>query len=377
MTSFEKHVIKAKNWFKKMLSEEVDLDGFNEQEREDFQELRNGTYEKWRNEQKFDEDKTWAELEKKMKNKSKFRFRYWYSVAAVFAMCLFGYQFYFLFQNYQTQNREALVVPGRSQAYLEIDNTRRIELGRLDTLILSEKSELRLNAEKIVYASSEEKTGKRNAKKNEYHKINVPRNAEFYVELSDGTKVWVNSESSIEFYSRFESATRTVKLTGEAYFEVAENKRKPFIVETQNAKIKVLGTAFNVKAYPDENRTYTTLTEGKVDVSSENMEEVLQPREQLVLENATGKHLKNKVNPSIYSAWMRGKFVFKDESLEDILHAISRWYDIQVFYENSKLKEEKFSVSLNRYENISSLLKHFETTEFVRFEMKGKALIVK
>lgn len=372
----EKYISRAKQWAKS-LSDDYSLE-LNDNEKSSYREVKDGSYEEWRKQcgQKFNEKKVWSSIEKRIVAKKKPKviqmIKYWPSVAAILVIGLLSYQVYFIYSDFQRQQQEALIQPGQSQAYLEIDNTKRIKLGSLDTLMLFKKAEVKLESKKIAYTASEKVE-----EKNEYHRINVPRNGEFYLELSDGTKVWMNSESTIGFHSRFDGKQRKVDLTGEAYFEVAKNSKQPFIVRTINANIMVLGTHFNVKAYPDENYTYTTLNEGKVSVSNDEGIEVLNPDEQLIVNNKNGIYTKRKVDADIYSAWVKGQFVFKDERLEDILHTISRWYDIQVFYEDQKLKEERYSISMNRCDDIRKLLKPIEAAEEVEFEVKGKALIVK
>lgn len=369
-----KFIKKAQEWAKVILTDEGDV---SENDRKIFDSVKDGSYAQWRkdNLHRFDKAKTKAIIDKELNlKKSKLIqvLRFWPSVAAILVLGLFTYQAYYLYNDYQRNQQEALIVPGISQAYLEIDNANRVELGKLDTLIVFNKGEVKLEVDKISYKASDRKEGK-----NEKHKINVPRNAEYYLELSDGTKVWMNSESSLSYLSRFDGKQRIVELSGEAYFEVAKNLEQPFIVRTADMDVRVLGTQFNVKAYPDEDYTYTTLNEGKVRVSNGNVQENLVPDEQLVFENTTGEFTKKNVDATIYSAWVKGKFLFKDERLEDILMTVSRWYDIDVFFSDPLLKEVRFSISLNRYENISKLLEHIELTESVKFEVNAKALLVK
>lgn len=378
MNSAEKYINKAKQWAKSILDDDLDVLQLNDEEQKDIKSLQDGSYEKWRNQYgaKFNEEKVWNAIESQITSKKKSKvvqlIKYWPSAAAILVIGLLSYQAYFMYQAYQRTQQEALIVPGESKAYLEIDNNQRIELGQKDTLLVFNKAKVKLEADRVAYTASEKVDAK-----NEYHKLNVPRNAEYYLELADGTKVWINSESSLGFYSRFDGKQRIVELTGEAYFEVAKNPDQPFIVRTANADVRVLGTQFNVKAYADEEYTIATLNEGKVRVSNEVNEQDILPDEQIVINNKTGDYTKKQVDANIYSAWVKGKFVFKDERLEDILHSISRWYDIQVFYENQQLQNERFSISLDRYENISKLLEHIEMTESVRFEIKDKALIVR
>jgi hypothetical protein len=297
---------------------------------------------------------------------------YWQSAAAVLVIAILGSAGYILFEEFRSVEQEQIFMPGKSIAYLQVDNNKVIELNQVDTLLLFNKTKANLDSGRIVYSQAES-----TKEAIEYHKINVPRNGEYFVQLSDGTKVWVNSESSIGFKSRFDGKQRIVELSGEAYFEVAKNPDQPFIVRTDNMDIRVLGTHFNVKAYPDEEYTYATLNEGKIRVNKGELNEILAPNQQLALNNSTNEFSKQEVDASIYSAWVKGKFVFKDEKLEDILIALSRWYDIKIFYENARLKEDKFSISVNRYDDINVLLDHLQLTGGINFEISKNALIVK
>ncbi|WP_421918541.1 FecR family protein [Marinifilum sp.] len=379
MNSAEKYINKAKEWAKAILNDSLGSLELNEEEKKDLHSLRNGSYSEWRSdlEAKFDEELVWKNIESciiKGKKKTKViqLLKYWPSVAAILVIGLLSYQAYFIYNDYQRKHHEALMVPGQSKAYLEIDNTHRIELGQLDTLMTFNGTNLQLKADRISYTGLESKNTEKSS-----HKLRVPRNAEYCIQLADGSVVWVNSESTLEFDTRFDGNKRIVDLSGEAYFEVKKNPDQPFIVRTENADVRVLGTKFNVRAYNDEAYTVATLNEGRVRVQTDEISQDLWPDEQLVFENATGKITKKVVDADIYSAWVNGKFVFKDQRLEDILHTISRWYDIQVFFENQELQEERFSLSLNRDADISDLLEHIEMTESVQFDIKGKALIVK
>lgn len=196
------------------------------------------------------------------------------------------------------------------------------------------------------------------------------------MQLSDGTKVWMNSESTLKFKSKFTGKQRVVDLEGEAYFEVAKNPKKPFIVRTPNTFLKVLGTKFNVKAYANEDYTYTTLNEGKVKLIMDDKQQFLAPNEQIVFNKRTNEYETKVVDASIYSAWTNGRLVFKDERLEDILSSLSRWYGLSVFYKNVSIKEERFSISVNRYDEIQPLLNHLELTRDIHLRINKSALIV-
>ena len=372
MESVDKYIEKAQEWANMILNEEGEI---SDQDKKIFESVRNGDYSEWRKQHmhRFDKQTVKNNIDDQLnlKKTKTIRLRQWWtSVAAVLIIGLLGASAYWILQDVLTV-KEQLVQPGSSMAYLEIDQMERIELTSKDTLLLFDKAKAQLDSGKIVYSSAES-----NLKKNEYHKINVPRNGEFFVTLPDGTKVWVNSDSKLGFYSKFSDDKRVVDLQGEAYFEVAKNPDKPFMVRTAKADVRVLGTHFNVKAYPDEDYTYATLNEGNVCVSVNKKQEILKPNEQLKIDNTNSEYSKLEVDASLYSAWVSGRLVFKDERLEDILISLSRWYDVSVFFQSSKLKDRRFSISINRYEDIQLLLNQMVLTNRVNFKMNKNAIIV-
>lgn len=379
MKSTKNHIEKAKLWADNILGNKDDSQSLDAADIKDIESLKSGKYENWRNEvtNLFEEEKVWDSVEKKItvfapRSETRRLINYWQSVAAVLILAVIGSAGYILFEEFRQIEQEQFIMPGKAMAYLQVDDNKVIELNKVDTLLLFNKIKANLDSGRIVYSEAES-----TKEAVEYHKINVPRNGEYYVQLSDETKVWVNSESSISFKSRFDGKQRVVELSGEAYFEVAKNPDQPFIVRTDNMDIRVLGTHFNVKAYPDEEYTYATLNEGKICVNKDDLNEVLAPNQQLALNNMSKEFSKQEVDASIYSAWVKGKFVFKDEKLEDILIALSRWYDIKIFYENARLKEDRFSISVNRYDDINILLDHLKLTGGINFEINKNALIVK
>ena len=375
MESIDKYIEKADNLAKVILTGEGEV---SDEDKKTFKALNNGEYAEWRRQHihLFNKQNVWPRIKLKLKLKGPKVIQltsrtWWSSVAAVLLIGVMGTIGYFVYDDVKNLE-QSVAIPGKSIAYLEVDQKKRIDLSLRDTLMLFDKTHAKLDSGKIVYTS--EQISK---VKGEYHKINVPRNGEFYVELSDGTKVWVNSESTLGFHTQFSGKTRIVELQGEAYFEVAKNPDKPFIVKTSKVQIKVLGTKFNVKAYGDDDYTYATLNEGKVRVSCDSKKEILRPNEQLLIQNSTSKLSKRKVDASVFSAWAKGRFVFKDERLEDILTSLSRWYDVSVFFTDSSLKERRFSISIDRYDDIKLLLDQMELTNHVHFELNKGAVIVK
>jgi len=205
-----------------------------------------------------------------------------------------------------------------------------------------------------------------------YNTITTPKGGQYQVTLPDGSKVWLNSISSIKFPVSFSSQKeRRVELTGEAYFEVAHNKTLPFRVVTSKQVVEVLGTHFNINAYPDELYTRTTLLVGSVKVSDRNNIAILKPGQQAEL----AANIKvSEANIDEVVAWKNGYFRFEDQKLEDIMRVIARWYDIKVVFEDENIKNETYGALSTRFDNISALLKIMEQTGDAKFSIDGSTV---
>ena len=210
-----------------------------------------------------------------------------------------------------------------------------------------------------------------------YNTVNVPYGGTYTVELCDGTKVYLNSGTTLEFPSRFDGKVRSVILKGEAYFDVARNVSKPFVVEVDEMKVKVLGTSFNVKSYVDEPGVYTTLVEGSVAILRDGQpEKKIKPGEQAYYNKGVGTLSIAEVDVNEFTSWKDGVFYFKDIALEEILRLVSRWYDLEVFYMNQGAKSVIYSGKLPMYSSVEDVLRKFEISGDVRFELKGRTLTV-
>ena len=196
-----------------------------------------------------------------------------------------------------------------------------------------------------------------------YNKLLVGRGHEYMLILNDGTRVWMNSKSELSYPVAFGENVRRVRLSGEAYFEVTKDSVRPFIVEVDRGfEVKVLGTHFNIKAYDTDDSYETTLVEGKVQVSQGHKTKItLEPSEQMVI-GKDGRHEVRVVNTSYYTAWHEGWFYFNDESLEQVLIMIGRWYDVDFVFAKENLKEIAVTGKLKRFENLSVILKMLERT---------------
>ncbi|WP_294141890.1 FecR domain-containing protein [uncultured Sanguibacteroides sp.] len=208
------------------------------------------------------------------------------------------------------------------------------------------------------------------------HRIKVPRGGEYKMTLSDGTKVWLNSDSEISYPVRFTDGERMVSLRGEAYFDVAKDEKCPFIVNVDRVAVKVYGTKFNV-SNQKKDIVETVLEEGRVGVIVNGRETMLFPNQKIVYDEKQHSVTVEKVDDmASYVAWKDGNFVFNNESLENIMNKLALWYDVDVLYANDKVRKVRLSGDMVRYKDIQNLLYFFEQISDVKFEIKGKTIVV-
>jgi ferric-dicitrate binding protein FerR (iron transport regulator) len=190
--------------------------------------------------------------------------------------------------------------------------------------------------------------------------------------LPDGSKIWLNAASSLKFPTAFTGSQRDVELTGEAYFEVAKNPSKPFMVNVNALKVKVLGTHFNINAYSDEDDIKTTLLEGSVRLASGNSHNLLKPGEQGIVKGNNIRVI--EVDAERTAAWKNGFFDFNRASIRDIMKQLSRWYNIEVVY-NGKVSDDEFMGRIERNVKLSQVL-HVLELSHVHFKVEDKKITV-
>ena len=210
-----------------------------------------------------------------------------------------------------------------------------------------------------------------------YNTLIVPRGGEYSLVLSDGTEIWLNADSRITYPICFKGTTREVSISGEAYFKVSKYAGKSFIVKTHHGNIRVLGTEFNVKDYPDDKKLTLTLVKGKIDYGRQGMQRhfELEPNQQLTVEGQDPPVLQT-VNPYYDICWKDGQFMFQQQKLEDLFRQLERWYDIEVSYTDESLKQLHFSGELSRYKNVDTFVDVFERSAGIKMKIDGKRLIV-
>lgn len=206
----------------------------------------------------------------------------------------------------------------------------------------------------------------------EYHDLSVGRGGEFRLVLSDGTVVWLNSESSLRYPVHFSGTRREVELTGEAFFQVSPHEEMPFEVKGGNFSVTVLGTSFNIMNYADERYAEVTLASGKLRVNKGDQHVVIHPDEQVQLD-AEGLNVR-QVDARYYTTWMESKFMFHDASLDVIVRKLARWYNLGYNFIDPSLKETRFSGQLLKYDDITKAFELLEMTTDVRFTINQKTI---
>lgn len=296
--------------------------------------------------------------------------RYWWAAAAI--LILLGAGLYFLTTN-KVQPPVVVkndVKPGSSKATLTLAD------GSVITLDSAGNQVLQQGGTTILQHGGQLQYDSQNASTLSFNTLTTPRGGQFRITLPDGTAVWLNAASSIRYPTAFNGNDRLVQITGEAYFEVAKDKAKPFRVKVNDTEVEVLGTHFNINAYADEDLQRTTLVEGKVQVRTRYGNVPLKPGQQLQVSDQHQPVVKDDVDMEEVLSWKNGKFSFNGNDIRSVMRKLEKWYDITVEYKGDVTKEE-FVGMISRNVNISEILAMLEKTGAASFEIKGKTVIVK
>jgi len=266
------------------------------------------------------------------------------------------------------------IKPGTDKATLTLEDGSVVALEKGSSF---ETQSISSNGEQIVYEARGQ-----SSKKIVYNVLNIPRGGQFYLKLSDGTEVWLNSESQLKYPVAFlEGKTRKVELIyGEAYFNVSpstEHQGAKFKVVNNAQELEVLGTQFNIKAYKDELNIYTTLVEGKVQINTSTVKQILVPNQQANVNIVNNEISVEIVDVENEISWIKGVFSFKGKPLIDIMKVISRWYDVDIIFENKELESLKFKGTLDKHQAIEEILSIMKSNSINNYEIKDKMIIIK
>lgn len=201
--------------------------------------------------------------------------------------------------------------------------------------------------------------------------IFVPKGQVNQIFLADGTRIWINSETRLSTPAVFAANERVVKLNGEAFFEVAKDRKRPFRVEVNGQQIEVLGTSFNVRAYSSSNEIETTLETGQIKLHTGNQTTLLKPGEQSLFNKSEKQLIISKVNPETFSSWKDGRYAFENEDLLEVFKVVERWYDVEITADETYFREMHFSGVIKRNKDARHFLELLNLTVPIRYEMKA------
>lgn len=306
---------------------------------------------------------------------------YKYAIAASIVIII-GVAFFIKNQNINQSKPQQHTLKTRANIPVNINKTvltledgENVYLGKTESY---KNANVVKQGENLIY----NKSYKTESKNITYNYLTIPRGEYFFVQLEDGTKVWLNAESKLKYPVQFpKNKAREVELMyGEAYFDVAHSSKHngtPFSVIVNNQTIKVLGTQFNVRAYKNSSQTYTTLVKGKVNVNSGAKQETLKIGHQSIVAKNSDEISIKEVDIFNEISWYKGVFIFDKQSLKEITNSLSRTYDVHFQFKDVKKKAFIFSGLLKRDEDIDSILKNIEKTGEVTFEINNSVIVVK
>ena len=325
-----------------------------------------------------EEERGWWQLQQRARSGRSVRKIKWFPYAAAIVLILsVGGVFYFSGDKEQTEilpiAKNEVQVPG-SRAVLILPDGRKVDLENevLRSDLAQSDSLLLVSARSLKYRDIDSPDTTEI-----FHSLEIPRGGEYLLTLSDGTMIYLNSESTLSFPVKFQGKERKVYLTGEAYFKVAKNTEHPFVVTAGELEVLVTGTTFGVRAYKDEKDIQTTLESGQVTVKVEGKSVKLVPNKQVLFNKSTMGLEVRDVDVDLYLAWADGRLVYDNCPLEKILTDLGRWYNIDVFYSRDELRSYQFSLNMKKHEEFTQVLELIGKTGEVQFEIKDNTVIVK
>ena len=266
--------------------------------------------------------------------------------------------------------QEGQIVPGKVEAVLTFANGEKLHI--TDTTSEEVWKERLL----VVDSACEGKAFVEEGQAVTYNVLAVPAGGEFFYVLPDSTRVWINSDSELRFPTNFVDGVRRVELRGEAFFDVAHDRRSPFVVTLSGGDITVYGTRFNVTDYKETGLS-AVLVEGSIGFRSLHGDTVrLTPSERMVYGGDETGISVEKVDTELYTAWIDHRFVFRGQTLEEIMSTLARWYDFDIVFADEEARTIRLSGRLNRYDDIRVLLRTYEEVAGVHFNIRGREIVI-
>lgn len=327
----------------------------------------------------YDHERSWENLQYKLQKRKNHRLSlYCVAASAAFLFLILGVSHIFSLHN-NTQNKEAVVAAvvsfpetGSRKAILTLENGEKVDLSvKKGTISNANSTVINNNANQLLtYRKVEEVSSTP-----QINTLAIPRGGEYQLILSDGTRIWMNAESLLRYPTSFIGEKREVFLEEEAFFEVAKDAKHPFIVHTNRHSVEVLGTSFNISAYPDY-KVYTTLAEGRIKVSTTKVSVVLNPDQQAVIEPNNDDIVTRDVPAYLFTSWAKGNYEFRNTSLSEIVAQLSRWYNVDIYFKNESLKDKRFAGIIFRDEELNFAIEVIERVSNVHFTREEETIYI-
>lgn len=330
-------------------------------------------------EKMIDVDKAWKQIVPQTINKKRsLRPSSWLRYAAMIAILL-ATGVYFMQRvprNTPQQQIVAVNMDEFDEPTLLLENGKKVALSEGAFSMQQKQVVIKNDADNTLVYESKQTAEASSSEKNNH--LVIPKGKTYQLVLADGTRIWLNAETELTYPTHFTGKTREVTLLGEAYFEVSEDKEKPFVVKANGMEVKVLGTSFNVCCYNKDKVISTTLVEGSVSVRTDKGEQqTITPSEQFTFDRVQQQTHTQTVDTDLYTSWTNGVYIFKDATLESILDKLQRWYDFSVSYQDEKLKNKRFSITVDKQTTIDQLLEVISYTSEVKLERTEKNIHIK
>ncbi len=291
--------------------------------------------------------------------------------------------YYYIYNGKATKNivansspKNNILLSGKNSVTIQLTNGEKILIDEADFSDKIAKDGIVLTKDEdgaILFKISDTYVASKNSG---FHTFSTPKGESFAFILPDGSKIWLNSSTQLKIPANFNTNSRDVFLEGEAYFDVAHNANKPFKIHSGNDVVKVLGTAFNIKAYHNDSYIYTTLLRGSVQLTTANNDTKLVPGEQAKTNNKTGALSKKHIDTEQVIGWKNGYFKFADQPISSILEELKRWYDIESI-EYQTTNKERFTASIKRTRSLADVLNKIEKVSRLKFKIEeGRVIVV-
>ena len=330
----------------------------------------------------FDVDRAWEKVQTKtIRQRKTYRFSYlrWtsYAAAAIIALLVILNIFAPSKNSKETDLlTNQLEINQANEPVLILENGEKVSLQKDSFSLQKNYATIHKKDASISYKSDNQETD--NETTEVQHRLVIPKGKTYDLLLTDGTHVWLNAETELTYPTNFNGDQRKVKLKGEAFFDVAKDAQKPFIVELENMDIKVLGTSFNISNYEEDKTECVTLVSGSVEVNvAQKGTYQITPSEQLSLSEFHQTVNIEKVDTELFTSWKDNKYIFKNARLDDILKKLHRWYDFSVAYEDALMGEKRFSIIIDREDDLSKVLEIISYTSNIKLEYKDKRIKVR